>query len=172
MASRFDFVMKGDGAHVGPLVTEWGLSDHSAIGSVVQVDALVRVVDSCEMVDWDAVAITVADEDKGWYEGLVGDCAYERLVDFRRRHLKWIRICGRSKRWWDSELSSQVGVVWRPRRWWVACGNRNVFRSEVSNMKGLVSEKKYRCSRDFWEDSGLQDPWEVIRWARDPWRYE
>ena len=30
---------------------------------------------------------------------MVGDTAYDKLVDFRRRHLKRIRICGRSKRW-------------------------------------------------------------------------
>ena len=69
------------------------------------MDALEGVVDSREAVDWEAVALTVADEDGGWYECLAGDSAYERLTEFRRRHLKRIRICGRSKRWWDSELS-------------------------------------------------------------------
>ena len=37
-------------------------------------------------------------------------------------------------------------------------------------MKRMVREKKDRCSRTFCEDSGLRDPWEVVRWARDPWR--
>ena len=136
----------------------------------MRVDALVGVADVREAVDWDAVALTVADEDEGWYEDLVGDSAYERLVDFRRRHLKRIRICGRSKRWWDPELTGQVKAVRRARRWWVSCGNRNVFRAEVSKMKRLVREKKDKCWRAFCEDSGLRDPWEVVRWARDPWR--
>ena len=37
-------------------------------------------------------------------------------------------------------------------------------------MKRLVKEKKDRCWRDFCEESGLRDPWEVVRWERDPWR--
>ena len=37
-------------------------------------------------------------------------------------------------------------------------------------MKRMVKEKKDRCWRAFCEDSGLQSPWEVVRWAMDPWR--
>ena len=107
----------------------------------MRVGALEGVVDSREAVDWDAVAITVADEDGGWYECLARDSAYERLVDFQRCYLKRIRIWGRSKRWWDSDLSEQVRTVRRARRRWVSCGNRNVFRAEVSKMRRLVKEK-------------------------------
>ena len=104
------------------------------------------------------MARTVTDEGEGWYGDLIGDSAYERLVDFRRRHLKRLRICGRSKRWWDSDLSEQFKVVRRARRRWVACGNRNVFRVEVLRMKRLVKEKKDTCWRAFCEDSGLRNP--------------
>ena len=128
------------------------------------------VVDTREVVDWAAVALTVADEEEGWYEGLIRGSVYEKLVDFRRRHLKRIRICSRSKHWWDSDLSEQVRAVRWARRRWVFCGNRNVFRAEVSRMKRLVREKKNRCWRTFCKESGLQSPWEVVRWARDPWR--
>ena len=82
----------GGGACLGPLRSEWGLSDHSVIGGVVRVDLLIGVVGVREAVDWDEVALTVADEEEGWYEGLVGDSTYEHLVDFRRHHLKRIRI--------------------------------------------------------------------------------
>ena len=85
------------------------------------------VVDEQEAVDWDTVALTVADEDGEWYGCLVGEFAYERLVDFRRHYLKRIRICGRSRRWWDSDLYDQVRAVRRARMWWVSCGNRNIF---------------------------------------------
>ena len=136
----------------------------------MQVDALERVADAREAVDWDAVAVTVADEREVWYGDLVGDSAYERLVDFRLRHLKEIRVCGRSKRWWDSNLSNQVRTVRRARRRWVSVGNRNIFRAEVSKMKRLVKEKKDRCWRAFYEDSGLRDPWELVWWATDPCR--
>ena len=37
-------------------------------------------------------------------------------------------------------------------------------------MKRMVREKKDRCWRAFCEDLGLRNPWEVVRWARDPWR--
>ena len=100
----------------------------------------------------------------------MGETAYEKLVDFRRAHLKRIKICGRSKRWWDSELSSQVKVVRRARRNWQRVGHRNVLHSELARMKQMVREKKDKCWRFFCEDSGLQSPWEVGRWARDPWR--
>ena len=80
---------------------------------MVQVDTTEGVIDEREAVDWHAVAHTVADEGEGWYGCLVGDSAYEKLVDFRRQHLKLIRICGRSKRWWDFDLSDQVRVVRR-----------------------------------------------------------
>ena len=62
---------------------DWGLSDHSMIGKIVWVDALVGVVDTWEAVDWDAVALTVADEGERWYWDLAGKSAYERLVDFQ-----------------------------------------------------------------------------------------
>ena len=91
----------------------------------------------------------VADEDEAWYESLVGDSAYERLVDLRRQHLKRIRICGRSKRWWDFALSDQVRAVRQARRRRISCGNRNAFRAEVSKMKRLVKENKDRCWRSF-----------------------
>ena len=149
VASRIDFVVEGGGAHLGPLEVVWGLSDHSAIGGVVQVTGLKGVVDTREVVDWGAVELTVADGDEEWYGSLVGDSVYERLVDFRRRHLKRIWICGRSKWWWDSDLSNQVKAVRRARRGWVSCGNRNVFRAEVAKMKRLVKDKKDRCWRAF-----------------------
>ena len=53
--------------------------------------------DRREVVDWDRLAVTLADEDEGWYNDLVGGTAYDKLLDLRRRHLKSIRVCGRSK---------------------------------------------------------------------------
>ena len=111
----------------------------------MRVDDLVGVTDWREAIDWDAVVLTVEGEDEGWYGDLAGGSAYEKLGDFRRRHLRRIRICGRSKRWWDADLTNQVRAVRRARRRWVSCGNRNVFRAEVAKMKRLVKEKKDRC---------------------------
>ena len=119
------------------------------------MDALVGVTDFREVVDWDAVALIVVDKDAGWYGELAVDSAYECLLDFRRRHIKQIRICGRSKKWWDSDLSEQVRAVRCARRKWVSCCNKNVFQAEVSKMKRLVKEKKDWCWRAFCEESGL-----------------
>ena len=130
-----------------------------------------EVVEGCrDAVDWEKVQLTVADEREAWYGELVGVTAYDKLVDFRSRYLKTIRICGRSKRWWDAGLTEQVRGVRGERRRVSSVGHRNVLRSEISRMKRMVKEKKDRCWRAFCEDSGLQSPWEVVRWARDPWR--
>ena len=97
VASQIDFAVEGGGAHLGSLGVVWGLSDHSEIGGVVQVASLEGLLDFREAVDWDAVVLTVADEDERWYGDLIGDSAYERMMDFWRRHLKRIRICSQSK---------------------------------------------------------------------------
>ena len=51
VASRINFAVEGGGAHLGPLVTEWGLSNHSAISGIVQIGALEGVVATQETVD-------------------------------------------------------------------------------------------------------------------------
>ena len=99
MVSRIDFALAGGGVERGELSAGWGLSDNSAIGCVVAVDDLVDVVGHRDTVDWIKVQVMVDGEDDEWYGGLAGELAYEKLVDFRRLHLKRIRICGRSKRW-------------------------------------------------------------------------
>ena len=114
-------------------------------------------------MDWVKVQVTVEGEEEGWYGMLTGESAYEKMVDFRRLHLKRIRICGRSKRWWDSDLSAQVTVVRRERRVWQRVGHRNVLHAEITKMKRMAKEKKNKCWRAFCEDSGLQSPWEVVR---------
>ena len=121
-------------------------------------------------MDWGKLQLAVVDERETWYGELVGDTAYDKLVDFRTKHLKKIRICGRSNRWWDAQLTEQMRKVRRERRRVSHVGHRNVLHSEISRMKQIVKGKKNRCWRAFCEDSGLQSPWEVVRWARDPWR--
>ena len=73
-------------------------------------------MDVRDTIDWVKVGVMLADEEDVWYNSLVGDTAYEKLVDFRSLYLKSVRILWRSKRWWDSELPKQVTVVCRARR--------------------------------------------------------
>lgn len=98
------------------------------------------------------------------------DMAYEKLIDFRNRHLKRIRICGRSQRWWDGELAVQVRKVHRERSRVSKVGHRNVLLSENSLMKRSVREKQDKCWKAFGGDSGLHSPCEVVRLAEDSWR--
>ena len=65
----------------------------------MEVDHLEVIEGSRDAVDRARMKLAVADEGEAWYGLLVVDTAYEKLIDFRSRHLKKIRICGRSKRW-------------------------------------------------------------------------
>ena len=156
--SRIYFAIAVGGREPGSLVIGWGLSDHSAIGCIVAVEGFEEAVGCQDVVDWLKLQVTGADEHEGWYESVDGDSAYERLVDFRRRHFKRIRICGRIKKWWDADLTGQVKAVRHARRNWCRLGHRNVLQAEIAKMKRMVREKKGRCWRAFCEDSGLQSP--------------
>ena len=98
VTSWIDFALSGGGVERGGLSTGWGLSVHSVIGCQVAIDGLEDVVGHRDAVDWLEVQMVVEGDREDWYEGLVCETAYEKLVDFRRAHLKRIKICGRSKR--------------------------------------------------------------------------
>lgn len=172
ITSRIDFAIPGSGVEPSTLSLGWRLSDYSAIGCLVAVDDVKNVVGYREAVDWLKVLITVADKSEDWYGTLVMGSAYERLVDFRKRHLKRLKICGRSQRWLDADLSRQVKAIQRERQNWCCVGHRNVLRAEITEMKRMVREKKEKCWRAFCDESGLQSPWKVVRWARDPWHIQ
>ena len=142
VVSHIDFALAGGGVERGGSSAGWGLSNHSTIGCVVAVDDLVDVVGHRDAMDWVKVQVTVEGEEEEWYGMLTGELAYEKMVDFRRLHLKRIQICGRSKRWWDSDLSVHVKVVRRERRVWQRVGHRNVLRAEIAKIKRMVREKK------------------------------
>jgi len=36
-------------------------------------------------------------------------------------------------------------------------------------MRTLVREKKNECWQTFCEENGEKDPWEIVKWAKDPW---
>ena len=37
-------------------------------------------------------------------------------------------------------------------------------------MRMMVREKKKECCKKFCEGNGEKDPWEVVKWAKHPWR--
>ena len=76
--------------------------------------------------------LTVTDEREAWYGEPVGDTDYDNLIDFRSRHLQKIRICSRSMKWWDAEITAQVRKVRKERKRVNRMGHRNVLCSEIS----------------------------------------
>ena len=50
--------------------------------------------------------VTLTDEDKRWYEDLMWETAYDKLLDLRQKHLKPLKVCGKSKRWWNGEITA------------------------------------------------------------------
>lgn len=142
---RIDFALAGGGVERGGLSLGGGLSDHLAIGCMVYIDDLEMVEGSRDAVDWAKVQLTVADEREVWYEELVGDTAYDKLVDLGRRHLKKIRVSGRSKRRWDADLTAQVRNVPRERKRVSYVCHPNVLRSEISHMRRMGRDQKEKC---------------------------
>ena len=53
----------------------------------------------------------LTDEDERLYNDLVGETAYDKLLDLRQKHLRRLKVCGRSKWWWNGEISAQLAVV-------------------------------------------------------------
>ena len=96
--SRIDFAVASPDSGWTDGDADWLLSDHSSIGGSLVVGEVGRM-DRREIVEWNRLAATLADRDKGWYGGLVGVMAYDKLLDLRRKHLKMLKVCGRSKRW-------------------------------------------------------------------------
>ena len=44
------------------------------------------------------------------------------------------------------------------------------WKGIAEKMKRMVAEKKEKCWRTLYEEHGHKDPWEIVRWAKDPWR--
>ena len=145
---------------------DWVLSDHSSIGGSLVIGE-VRRVDTREVVDWDGLAATLADEDEKWYGDLAGRTTYDKLLDLRRKHLKLLKVCGRNKRWWNGEITAQLAVVRDHRR---RHGRNGEWVREQYRFCNLIRDGKRKCWEDFCTESGEQSPWEVVRWAKDPWR--
>ena len=51
------------------------------------------------------------EEQAMWYHSLEGDTAYAKLLGLVNKFQKEFRISGRSKRWWDKDLKTQLTRV-------------------------------------------------------------
>jgi len=43
------------------------------------------------------------------------------------------------------------------------------WKTEKDKMRMLVRDKKKECWQAFCEENEKKDPWEIIKWAKDPW---
>ena len=92
---------------------------------------------------------------------------YDKLLDLRRKHLKKLAVCGRSKRWWSSTIATQVAVVKDHCR---RHGRNKHWVRERFKLDSLIQEGKRKCWDDFWTKSGEKSQWEVVRWVKGPCR--
>ena len=72
-----------------------------------------------------------------------------------------------------------MAKVQRARRGGVGAGEREdgdalpritKWRQEAARMKLMIRTKKEECWRRFCEEHGEANPWEIVRWAKDPWK--
>ena len=143
--SRIDFVVTSPDSGWTDGGTDWLLSDHSSMGRSWVIGE-VRRADRREVVDWNRLAATLTDEDERWYNDLVGETAYDKFLDLRRKHLKLLKVCGRSKRWWNWEISAQLAVVRDHRRRY---GRNGEWVKERYSLRNLVQDGKRKCGEDF-----------------------
>ena len=157
--SRIDFAVTLPDSGWMDADADWLLSDHSSIGGSFVIAEVARM-DRSEVVEWHGVTATLADNDEGWYGGLVGVTAYDKLLDLRRKHLKLLRVCGRSKRWWNGEIAAQLATVCDHRRRY---GRNGQWVRERYRLRNLIQDGKRKCWEDFCTESGEKSPWEVVR---------
>ena len=105
-----------------------------------------------------------------------GETAYHKLLAWSQQFVTTQVISGRSKKWWDEEVAKQVKVVRHE-------GQKGHNRSNASNykrvmrwkleaakLKKLIKKKKKECWKRFMEEYGEEDPWQIVEFAKDPWR--
>ena len=100
---------------------------------------------------------------------------YEKLKTLRTLSNNRIKVCNRLQRWWDEELSVQLKKTSRRRKgkegeWITQEGRVRRWKLEKEKIRLIVREKKKEFSKRFCEENGDKDPWEIVKWAKDPWR--
>ena len=93
-------------------------------GLLIEVERDQKLVEvERESINWDRVDETLGKNKKkgevvsfDWYHKLKGNTKYDKLLQFRKDHLKKFRISSRSKRWWDDDLSDLLKKLRKARR--------------------------------------------------------
>ena len=85
-----------------------------------------------------------------------------------------MRITEKSKSWWDEELSDQLKITRDTRRGKGSnpsldqAARIKRWKTEKDKMRMLVREKKKKYWQNFCEENGEKNPWEIVKWAKDP----
>ena len=148
--SRIDFAVASPESGWTDEGADWLLSDHLSIGGSLVIGEVRRTAER-EVVDWDRLAATLAVQDEGWYRDLVGETAYDKLLDLRWKHLKLLRVCGRSKWWWNGEIAAQLTVVRNHRG---GNGRNWEWGRERYRLRNMIRDGKRKCWEDFCTESG------------------
>ena len=87
---------------------------------------------------------------------------YEKLKTLRRLCDKRIKVCERSKRWWDDELSDQLKKTRKTRKEKEEEGINQEgkvrrWKAEKEKMRAIVREKKKECWKKFCEENEEKD---------------
>src|SRR5258705_1009402 len=135
------------------------MSEHKVIWGDIKITKEESKVLEREVVDWGGILGFAEDlkekekeEEERIYDATEEETAYDKLLYLRKRFVKTQRICGRSKKWWDSELGEQLKVVRKAGRGGKGQGTRDHdpsrwmrWKKEKAKMKVMVQKKKEEC---------------------------
>ena len=114
-SSRIDFIISKGNSKWSPIRSTKLLLDHWALHGYWEVELTKRVKERVA-VDWRKLERIVDDlkkkdsdkEEGRLYRGFEGSSPYKKLKTLRTLCNKRLKVCKRSKRWWDKELSNQL----------------------------------------------------------------
>jgi len=109
------------------------------------------------------------------FNRIPGRTPYEKLKHLRERYNKCLKITECSKLWWDNELTKQWKVTRKSRKEKVTEVTTREeryegWKKEQKKIRRLVKEKKMKCWQKFCKENEEKNPWEITKWAKDPWR--
>ena len=181
--SRIDLIFKSTDLEPQRTDMEWVMSDHSLLYYTLDLQKPLPPNSSKMTTDTnklhtylESIGKLEETEQQQWYKNLPKATPYDQLLDLTLKFQRNLRISGKSKKWWDSDLKKQLKNVRQsarggqetqarthnPQRW-------KKWKQEKGKMKRMIRDKKRACWQRFLNENGSKDPWEVIRMAKNPW---
>ena len=103
-----------------------------------------------------------------WYREQKGKSPCEKLKTLRGLSDKRIKVCNKSKRWWEEELSTQLKKTRRTRKGKEGEGIKQEgrvrrWKAKKEKMRSMVREKKKEYWKRFGEENQEKEPREVFK---------